>query len=211
MLKNVLVNLSVAERRDPACDYAVSVANVFNAHLSGIAFAYDPAVPAIAGGCEVMLPGWIEEERGKAAERAKAAVAKFEAAARRDGLEARRSSTARRRNPTRNRMPTVSKPGDSTNQVSNTAKLPELSVFARAVASMVVRTAARRPTTASSAQPPRPSVVAGQREQAPTTARHDAAKIALATAKNRCARVQLVACPAMIAIESTAGSLPGGE
>ena len=88
MFKDVLVNLPVADRRDPACDYAVSVANAFNAHLSGIAFAYDPAVPAIAGGCEVMLPGWIEEERGKAAERAKAAVAKFEAAARREGLSA---------------------------------------------------------------------------------------------------------------------------
>ena len=88
MFKDVLVNLSVAQRRDPACDYAVSVATAFNAHLSGIAFAYDPTVPAIAGGCEVMLPGWIEEERGKAAERAKAAVAKFEAAARREGLSA---------------------------------------------------------------------------------------------------------------------------
>jgi nucleotide-binding universal stress UspA family protein len=88
MFKDVLVNLSVADRRDPVCDYAVSLANAFNAHLSGIAFAYDPAVPAIAGGCEVMLPGWIEEERGKATERAKAAVAKFEAAARREGLSA---------------------------------------------------------------------------------------------------------------------------
>ena len=35
-----------------------------------------------------MLPGWIEEERGKGAERAKTAVAKFEAAARREGLSA---------------------------------------------------------------------------------------------------------------------------
>jgi hypothetical protein len=81
MLKDVLVNLSVAEGRDPACDYAISVATAFNAYLAGIAVAYDPAVPAIAGGCEVMPSGWIEEERGKAAERAKAAVAKFEAAA----------------------------------------------------------------------------------------------------------------------------------
>ena len=88
MLKDVLVNLSVAEGRDPACDYAISVANSFNAHLEGVAVAYDPAVPAIAGGCEVMPPGWIEEERGKAAERAKAAAAKFEAAARREGLSA---------------------------------------------------------------------------------------------------------------------------
>ena len=88
MLKDVLVNLSVAEGRDPACDYAISVATAFNAHLAGIAVAYDPAVPAIAGGCEVMPSGWIEAERGKAAERATAAVAKFEAAARREGLSA---------------------------------------------------------------------------------------------------------------------------
>lgn len=88
MIKDVLVNLPVADGRQPACDYAISVANAFNAHLAGIAVAYDPAVPAIAGGCEVMLPGWIEEERGKAAERAKAAVVKFEAAARREGLSA---------------------------------------------------------------------------------------------------------------------------
>ncbi len=88
MLKDVLVNLSVAEGRDPACDYAISVAHAFNAHLAGIAIAYDPVVPAIAGGCEVMPSGWIEEERSKAAERAQAAVAKFEAVTRREGLSA---------------------------------------------------------------------------------------------------------------------------
>ena len=88
MLKDVLVNLSVADARDPACEFAISVANAFNAHLAGIAVAYDPAAPAIAGGCEVMLPGWVEEERSKAAERAKAAAAEFEAATRREGLSA---------------------------------------------------------------------------------------------------------------------------
>jgi nucleotide-binding universal stress UspA family protein len=88
MLKDVLVNLSVADGRDPACEYAISVAKAFNAHLTGIAIAYDPAVPAIAGGCEVMLPGWVEEERSKAAERARFAASKFETATRRDGLSA---------------------------------------------------------------------------------------------------------------------------
>ena len=44
--------------------------------------------PPLHGGCEVMPPGWIEEERGKAAERAKAAVAKFDVAVRREGLSA---------------------------------------------------------------------------------------------------------------------------
>lgn len=88
MLKDILVNLSVTEERDPACDYALSVANAFNAYLEGVAVAYDPAIPAIAGGCEVMPPGWIEEERRRVAERAKVAVAKFEAAAWREGLSA---------------------------------------------------------------------------------------------------------------------------
>jgi nucleotide-binding universal stress UspA family protein len=85
MLKDVLVNLSVAEGRHPACDYAISLANAFNAYLEGVAIAY---TPAIAGGCEVMLPGWIEEERDKAAERAKAAAAKLKGSALREELSA---------------------------------------------------------------------------------------------------------------------------
>jgi nucleotide-binding universal stress UspA family protein len=88
MLKDVLVNLPVTGGRDPTCEYALSMARAFNAHLEGIAVAYDPAAPAIAGGCEVMLSGWVEEERCKAAERARAAAAKFEAAAQREGLSA---------------------------------------------------------------------------------------------------------------------------
>lgn len=50
MLEDVLVNLSVAEGRDPACDYAISVANTFNVHPGAIAYT---AIPAIAGGCEI--------------------------------------------------------------------------------------------------------------------------------------------------------------
>ena len=85
MVKDVVVNLSVVEGRDPACDYALSVAHDFNAHLAGIAFAYDPVL-AIAG--EAMPPKWIEEQHAKAAEAADAAVAKFEEGARRVGLSA---------------------------------------------------------------------------------------------------------------------------
>src|SRR4029078_2250810 len=88
MLKDVLVNLSVADGRDPACEYAMSVAKAFNAHLAGIAIAYDPTVPAIAGGCEVMLPGRVEEERSKAAERARIADSEFDTKTRLDGLSA---------------------------------------------------------------------------------------------------------------------------
>ena len=85
MVKDVAVNLSVMEGRDPACDYALSVAHAFNAHLAGIAFAYDPVL-AIAS--EAMPPKWIEEQGAEAAEAAKAAVAKFEEGARRVGLSA---------------------------------------------------------------------------------------------------------------------------
>ena len=85
MVEDVVVNLSVVEGRDPACDYALSVAHAFNAHLAGIAFAYDPVL-AISG--EAMPPKWIEEQHAKAAEAADAAVAKFEEGARRVGLSA---------------------------------------------------------------------------------------------------------------------------
>ena len=71
MVKDVVVNLLVVEGRDPACDYALSVAHAFNVHLTGIAFAYDPVL-AIAG--EAMPPVSIEEQRAKAAEAAKAAL-----------------------------------------------------------------------------------------------------------------------------------------
>jgi nucleotide-binding universal stress UspA family protein len=85
MVKDILVNLSVVEGRDLACDYALSVAHAFNAHLAGIAFACDPVL-AIAG--EAMPPRWIEEQRAKVPEAAKAAVAKFEEGAHRVGLSA---------------------------------------------------------------------------------------------------------------------------
>ncbi len=45
MIKDIVVNLSVGERGSSAGDYAVSVAAAFDAHLTGIAFVYDPIVP----------------------------------------------------------------------------------------------------------------------------------------------------------------------
>ena len=41
-IKDIVVNLSVAEGGSFAGDYAVSVAAAFGAHVTGIAFAYDP-------------------------------------------------------------------------------------------------------------------------------------------------------------------------
>jgi hypothetical protein len=77
MIKDVVVNLSVGANRDPACDYAISVARSFNAHLTGIAFAYDPLVLA-ASGWASMPSEWIEGQRAQSMDAAKTAVAKFE-------------------------------------------------------------------------------------------------------------------------------------
>ncbi|MEA2951249.1 MAG: hypothetical protein QOJ96_769, partial [Alphaproteobacteria bacterium] len=39
MLKDIVVNLTVGAARDPAADYAISIAKTFSAHLAGVAFA----------------------------------------------------------------------------------------------------------------------------------------------------------------------------
>jgi len=50
MIKDIVVSLSVSERRHPAADYAVSLASALDAHISGIAFVYDPNIPASSTG-----------------------------------------------------------------------------------------------------------------------------------------------------------------
>ena len=44
MIKDIIVNLSVGKPRDVAGDYAISVASAFDAHLSGVACAYEPVI-----------------------------------------------------------------------------------------------------------------------------------------------------------------------
>ena len=44
MLKDVVVNLSGATPQDFAAEYAVSVAKTFGAHVTGIAFVYEPVI-----------------------------------------------------------------------------------------------------------------------------------------------------------------------
>src|SRR5215472_4314544 len=81
MIKDIVANLSVGISRDVATDFAVSVAATFGAHLTGLAFRYEPLVPLTdryGFSAEVMDSQRVENEK-----RAKAAVAKFEEAARR--------------------------------------------------------------------------------------------------------------------------------
>jgi nucleotide-binding universal stress UspA family protein len=84
MIKDLVVNLTPGLEDDPAGRYAISIAEAFNAHVTGVAFAYDPAwPPAITdlGGAEI-LRSLIEKTRAEAGTTA----AKFAAAAKRSQL-----------------------------------------------------------------------------------------------------------------------------
>ena len=89
MIKDIVVNLSVGEKAGPACDYAVSVAAAFDAHLAGIAFLYDPIVPVSGAG---YIPADVIEAQERDNENAtRAALDRFNA-----GLFARRRSAPSR-------------------------------------------------------------------------------------------------------------------
>jgi nucleotide-binding universal stress UspA family protein len=76
MIKDIVVNLSVAPNRDVAGDYAVSLASAFEAHVAGIAFVYDPVPPVITMGG---IPAEVLESLRRENEEAAAAVlAKFD-------------------------------------------------------------------------------------------------------------------------------------
>lgn len=80
MLKDIVVNLSSGGERDSAADFAISIATTFNAHLAGIAFAYEPVIPAtIMGGIPTEI---IESQRDESMKWAQGALGGFEAAAR---------------------------------------------------------------------------------------------------------------------------------
>jgi nucleotide-binding universal stress UspA family protein len=79
MPKDIVVNLMVAGSRDAAATYAISVAKTFDALLAGVAFAYEPVLPAIVGGG--IPESVIEEQREENEKAANSAVAQFEAAA----------------------------------------------------------------------------------------------------------------------------------
>src|SRR5262249_16511266 len=84
MIKDVLVNLDLEASHAVAANFAISVARTFQAHLSAVAFAYEPAVPgALFDHRAVEL---IEEQRKRWETAAQTAIAHFEGAARGSGL-----------------------------------------------------------------------------------------------------------------------------
>jgi nucleotide-binding universal stress UspA family protein len=84
MIKDIVVNLAVDHARDVAADYAITLARAFEAHLSGIAFAYDVFLPgSIFGQIPLEL---AHAERARNEQAARTAVANFDKSARDAGL-----------------------------------------------------------------------------------------------------------------------------
>jgi nucleotide-binding universal stress UspA family protein len=85
MIKDIIVNLGLGAK-DPAGDFAVSVAESFAAHVLGVAFAYDPIIPGtVMGG---IPPEFIESQRSESEQKARTAIARFEKAASAAGVSA---------------------------------------------------------------------------------------------------------------------------
>ncbi len=86
MIKDIVVSLSVSKDGGFAGDYAVSVASAFEAHLTGIAFVFDPIVPVSGTG---YIPAEvIETQQADNEAAAKAAIDRFAAATKRAALSA---------------------------------------------------------------------------------------------------------------------------
>ena len=86
MMKDIVVSLSVAEGSGFAGDFAISVADKLDAHVTGVAFVYDPLVPVAATG--YLPPEVIESQQRDSTDAAKAATDRFSAAAARAGVSA---------------------------------------------------------------------------------------------------------------------------
>jgi nucleotide-binding universal stress UspA family protein len=86
MVKDIIVNLSVTKEGSLVGKYAVSVAAALEAHLTGVAFIYDPVVPISGAG---YIPAEvIETQREDNESAAEAAIRSFTAATDQAGISA---------------------------------------------------------------------------------------------------------------------------
>jgi nucleotide-binding universal stress UspA family protein len=83
-IKDIVVNLGLGDNGGSVGDYAVSVAAALDAHLTGIAFAYDAVVPVAATG--YVPPEVIETQQRDSRALADAAIDRLTAAATRAGI-----------------------------------------------------------------------------------------------------------------------------
>jgi nucleotide-binding universal stress UspA family protein len=86
MIKDIIVHLEHQAARDLARDFAITIAEIFDAHLAAIAFAYAPDFPGY-----VMLkfpPDIVTRLTAESEKDALAAIERFDAAARRSLISA---------------------------------------------------------------------------------------------------------------------------
>src|SRR6266508_2539093 len=85
MIKDLIVHLSTAEDAGGEISYAVSLGEIFDAHMTGVAFAYEPVMvgSVISLGSDI-----IGSQRRENENAAKAASARFSEAARAAGIRA---------------------------------------------------------------------------------------------------------------------------
>jgi nucleotide-binding universal stress UspA family protein len=83
MIRDVIVNLGLGEH-DPAGEVAVSLGEIFDAHVLGLAFAYEPVIPGAMMGS---VPAeFIESQRAEASDMANGTIRRFEELARRSSI-----------------------------------------------------------------------------------------------------------------------------
>ncbi len=86
MIKDLVVNLTLGGSRDVAAEYGISIAETFEAHIAGIAFAYDPIItPAVMDG---MSASWVDSQRVENLAAAQDAITRFESLVKREQLSA---------------------------------------------------------------------------------------------------------------------------
>ncbi len=86
MIKDIIVHLEHEAARDPARDFAITIAEIFDAHLAAVAFAYAPDFP---GYVMLEIPSDIVSQMMAESEKAAlAAIERFDAAARRSLISA---------------------------------------------------------------------------------------------------------------------------
>ena len=86
MVKDIVVNLTGGAPQDFVADYAISLARLFDAHIAGVGFIYEPVIPGtVLGGIPTDL---IEAQREENTKAANAATGRFAAAAKAAALSA---------------------------------------------------------------------------------------------------------------------------
>ena len=86
MIKDILVSLPIGQLSDSAVNYAVSVAEAFQAHLTGVAFVHEPFVPGTV--FDGAATGFIATYGPKSKKQQMPLSAEFDDATRRAGVSA---------------------------------------------------------------------------------------------------------------------------